>query len=452
MLISNGNSTSLISATAEMPDDGIKIEQISAQLAAPSGELTHGEDVPADASSEIDFESILMQQQLQLKTDESDSSQLIDNKTVIDNSEKQDEDPELTFNIATLPVMAESQVNSQKEISSSLTSPLLFENETQQPVDKKQILNNSDKDSILLAETISTQPATDSPMMATAIPQVDPDQPGSRKIGDKLPPLRQLNSAMELPSRITRTESSSPALFKVLGSEEVANGKGEDGIPFEGKILPQQLVDEEFDGKSLADIKSLQQDKTLFNQSTTHLLDTPDSIFTQTHPLSISTPQNLSSQSQLTALPGLQLSPQAPAAQWGEALAERVSLAINKRLNSAEIRLDPPHLGKLDIHIQIKDDNATVLIHTQHAHTRDMIDASSLRLREVLQDAGYGSVDVEVSHQQQSMAGGDQMQQQDDGQKENHSQQIISAQQELDDIQHSNLYLNFGNNRIDYFV
>ena len=88
--------------------------------------------------------------------------------------------------------------------------------------------------------------------------------------------------------------------------------------------------------------------------------------------------------------------------QWGDALGERVSFLINQKLNSAEIRIDPPHLGKLDIQIHIKDDAAQVVIHTQHAQTRDLIENSSLRLREILQDAGYSSVDVNVSHRDSS--------------------------------------------------
>lgn len=89
--------------------------------------------------------------------------------------------------------------------------------------------------------------------------------------------------------------------------------------------------------------------------------------------------------------------------QFGEAIGERVAFLINHKLNSAEIRVDPPHLGKLDIQIQVKDDNsAVVVIQTQSAQTRDLVDSASLRLREFLQDAGYAAVDVNVSHQQSS--------------------------------------------------
>lgn len=86
-------------------------------------------------------------------------------------------------------------------------------------------------------------------------------------------------------------------------------------------------------------------------------------------------------------------------AQWSSGLGERVSLMLNQKHNAATIRLDPPMLGKMDIMIQVKDDVTTVTINTQHSQTRDMVDGASNRLREILQDAGYQNVNVDVSHQ-----------------------------------------------------
>ncbi|MFT5597978.1 MAG: flagellar hook-length control protein FliK [Chitinophagales bacterium] len=85
--------------------------------------------------------------------------------------------------------------------------------------------------------------------------------------------------------------------------------------------------------------------------------------------------------------------------EWGRGLGERVSLMLNQKQNAATIRLDPPMLGKMDIQIQVKDNVTNVTINTQHAQTRDMVDGSSHRLREFLEDAGYQNVNVDVSHQ-----------------------------------------------------
>ncbi len=103
----------------------------------------------------------------------------------------------------------------------------------------------------------------------------------------------------------------------------------------------------------------------------------------------------------------MQLSPKAGDAAWGRELGERVGFLLHNNMKQAEIRLDPPHLGKLEIQLQVQDDKAVVHIQTQTAQTRDLVDASLLRLRDALQDAGYSQVDVNVSQRDQSMAGQD---------------------------------------------
>lgn len=172
----------------------------------------------------------------------------------------------------------------------------------------------------------------------------------------------------------------------------------------------------------------------------------------------LSAPQSVSPQllnqsaSQLPAnLQTMSLSPQSTNSQWGEALGERISFLVNHKLNNAQIRMDPPHLGKLDIQISVKDDAATITIHTQHAQTRDMIDSASARLREFLQEAGYNSVDVDVSQRDQSM-------QQDLSQQGNQAsiednQDTNSSETDVDLASTSNMTsMSFDNGRIDYFA
>ncbi len=105
-------------------------------------------------------------------------------------------------------------------------------------------------------------------------------------------------------------------------------------------------------------------------------------------------------------LHSLHLPAQASPLQWGDALSEKVSMLINHKRDRAEIRIDPPHLGKLDIQIHLKADSATIQIHTHHAATRDLIDAASFRLKDFLHNSGYSAVDVNVSHRDQSMGQG----------------------------------------------
>jgi len=85
---------------------------------------------------------------------------------------------------------------------------------------------------------------------------------------------------------------------------------------------------------------------------------------------------------------------------WSQGIGERVHYMINQKLNTATIRLDPPSLGRLEIHIQVNDDITNVTINTQHAQTRELIDNASFRLRDYLQDNGYQNVNVDVSQQE----------------------------------------------------
>lgn len=82
--------------------------------------------------------------------------------------------------------------------------------------------------------------------------------------------------------------------------------------------------------------------------------------------------------------------------EWSHGLGDRVSWMINQKLNSASIRLDPPSLGKLEIHIQVTEEATKITINAQTAHTRELIENASIRLREMLQEAGYQNVNVDV--------------------------------------------------------
>ena len=110
--------------------------------------------------------------------------------------------------------------------------------------------------------------------------------------------------------------------------------------------------------------------------------------------------------------------PDSPA-EWSQGLGDRVSWMIDQKLNAASIRLDPPSLGKLEIYIRVTDDATYITINTQSAQTRDLIDNASIRLRDVLEAAGYQNVNVDVGH--------------DRNQPRSEAQQIASAIGESDD-------------------
>ena len=94
---------------------------------------------------------------------------------------------------------------------------------------------------------------------------------------------------------------------------------------------------------------------------------------------------------------------------WDQALSERVLWAANQKMQSAEIKLNPPQLGPIEVRIQMHQDQAQVSFTSQHAVVRDALEAALPRLREMFNASGF-ELDANVSQhsfaQQQRQAQG----------------------------------------------
>ncbi|MEQ3652277.1 MAG: flagellar hook-length control protein FliK [Glaciecola sp.] len=87
-------------------------------------------------------------------------------------------------------------------------------------------------------------------------------------------------------------------------------------------------------------------------------------------------------------------------------LTEKVRWMVNSRNLSAEIRLDPPDLGGMNIKVNINGDSASVSFVVQSQQARDALDQAVPRLREMLEEQGIelgqSSVEQDSSGQNQS--------------------------------------------------
>ncbi|UTA49491.1 flagellar hook-length control protein FliK [Simiduia sp. 21SJ11W-1] len=96
---------------------------------------------------------------------------------------------------------------------------------------------------------------------------------------------------------------------------------------------------------------------------------------------------------------------------WGQAAGERVLWMISSKLQTADIQLDPPELGPLQVKVHVNNDQVSLTFVSPHAHVREALDFQALRLREMLEGQGLNLVDVDVSDQsfqsQQEQAGSD---------------------------------------------
>lgn len=89
---------------------------------------------------------------------------------------------------------------------------------------------------------------------------------------------------------------------------------------------------------------------------------------------------------------------------WGQELGDRVQWLVNQSVQAAELRINPPHLGPVEIRITVDQDQASVSFTAQHSVTRDAIEATIPRLRDMLGDSGLNLANVNVSSQSQSFA------------------------------------------------
>ena len=90
----------------------------------------------------------------------------------------------------------------------------------------------------------------------------------------------------------------------------------------------------------------------------------------------------------------------------GEDISQRILWLSSHNLRSAEIRLDPPELGPLQVQVQHHRDGTSVHFTTSSAAVKDVVEANLPRLRELLEGSGLSLVDVNVAQQQQRGAPG----------------------------------------------
>ncbi len=82
--------------------------------------------------------------------------------------------------------------------------------------------------------------------------------------------------------------------------------------------------------------------------------------------------------------------------EWNKDLSERIVWMSNKAIPTAEIRLNPEHLGPISVRVNVTDDQATVVFTAQHALTREALEASIPKLREMMNSQQLNLVDVSV--------------------------------------------------------
>ncbi|NQD91236.1 flagellar hook-length control protein FliK [Pseudomonas sp. CrR25] len=84
---------------------------------------------------------------------------------------------------------------------------------------------------------------------------------------------------------------------------------------------------------------------------------------------------------------------------WSEAVVDRVMWLSSQNLKSAEIQLDPAELGRLEVRINMNQEQTQVTFASPNAGVREALEGQMHRLRELFTQQGMNQLDVSVSDQ-----------------------------------------------------
>jgi len=132
--------------------------------------------------------------------------------------------------------------------------------------------------------------------------------------------------------------------------------------------------------------------------STPETLQRSDNVLTALG--SITTPTPATAAVQPAPMPGsVNLNVPFNQAGWDKALGERIQWMVGQGMQRASIKLNPAHLGPMEVRIQVQNDQASVQFTSAHGVVRDALEAALPRLRDMFDNAGVELADVDVSGQ-----------------------------------------------------
>ncbi len=97
------------------------------------------------------------------------------------------------------------------------------------------------------------------------------------------------------------------------------------------------------------------------------------------------------------AAPTFRVSASVTGSDFSQELADRVSFMASNDLNGAKLQVTPAQLGPIELRISVTGDHAQVWMSTHSAVTRDALESSAPKLREMLGAQGFGQVSVDIS-------------------------------------------------------
>ena len=266
------------------------------------------------------------------------------------------------------------------------------------------------------------KPAQSGVLPANPEPQNDSDMPLATKPQDKPQELRKVDNGSDFISPVKQLKQD-----KVMTNERAYQGEPEQAKVSEKpqiekqvtEKLSEKLSDKEFNATSSQESAAVKEnskaERAPFNNifSTTRTDAAPNAT-SSTEPATLNQTmkevqqlqqsQNSSSNSAAQTKPtvdaNLQQAINIARHDAAKELNQRVGMMLNLNNKQAEIRLDPPELGALQIRIKSDAEQAQVNFVVQNQQAKEMLEQSLPRLREMLAEQGIELGESHISHGQ----------------------------------------------------
>lgn len=166
--------------------------------------------------------------------------------------------------------------------------------------------------------------------------------------------------------------------------------------------LQPQLMQPEFSIQRLTENAQSQPVKLQLSELGAQLLESGRSV-EATGQLSTVSLQALTPSTAATGIrPSIVMPLDTPVGQpgWDRAVGERIQWMVGHNIQQAEIKLNPPNLGPLEIKVSLQNDQTSITFVATQAPTREALEASIPRLREMFGEINLNLANVDVGQQQ----------------------------------------------------
>lgn len=95
--------------------------------------------------------------------------------------------------------------------------------------------------------------------------------------------------------------------------------------------------------------------------------------------------------------------------EWGAEFGKRIQMLMKNNIQQAELRMDPPEMGRIQVRINMNQDQMNITFTALNANVREALEANMTRLRDMLSETGIqlGETNVGGDFQQEAQASAD---------------------------------------------